>query len=149
MQQSRSILAAIAADLAANYFVNTDKMVLFLSTFVPAGNSTIADFIANRVANGDILPFTLTEPWLPGISGDGEGLLIYNGLADFIAPNGTTSPVIAGGWFIADTGLTDLKLFGVFEAPINFDNDLDELLVKPSMTFPVDADADSEFIDAP
>ena len=146
--QSRKIQDQVATLLSTDYFLDTDKMQLFKSTFTPGANSVLADFTANVVNFTGYNPFILVEDWLHGVDGANDGLLIYDGLATFTQTD-VIATDIAGGWYIIDTAGGELKAYGLFDDPMNFDRDGNQLLVKPSWHAPITSDADAEFIEGP
>jgi len=149
-KDTRSDQAYLASVLAANLFDATDKITLYLSTFNPTGNSTFADFDANRVLAADVLPVDLTGAWQDGLDDEARALLIYNTLVDFVPVAGTvTYPVIVGGWYIRDLGNTMMKAYGRFETPFTFSHDGDHLFMKPFVYMDELTDADAEFISGP
>jgi len=150
MLQTREVEAGMALNLTPNFFTATDKMFLFKSTFHPTRNSTLADFTANKIAAADVLPVTMSGSWIGGIAPDQSASMIYGGLVQFTPVSGTvTYPVIAGGWYIANSGGTALLGSKEFDNPFTFNTDADVLLVKPSFTFPVDGESDDEFVAGP
>lgn len=149
MNQPRVVQAKVASALQAAYFANTDKMRLFKSTFTPTPNSTLADFNANRVPATDIADVTMTGAWIAGVSIEGAALLIYNSLVVFFPAGTAVYPILAGGYYIVDTGGTQLLEAASFDTPVSFLTNADTLLVKPIMSMPVDGDSDAEFVSGP
>lgn len=147
MEQARSVqLASITEENGR--FVGTEKMHLFKSTFVPTPASVIADYAANEVVFDGYAAFVSTSPWILGLDAAGDAQAIYGGLASF-GQTGVVTTDSAGGWYLTDTTSAILMLSGTFDAPIPFSANGTTLVVKPSYSYNVDAEADAEVVYGP
>lgn len=148
-RQSRQVQFDWTGNAAAGQFLNTDHMILFLSTFVPTVNSVISDFITNRVAVVDMAAFVMAAAWNVGLDLGGDGQAIYGGLAKMTPTGGATVPILAGGWFLTNQAETSLLGWKTFDNPIAFSTLGDKLFIKPSFTDPLESDSDDEFLAGP
>jgi len=147
--QVRVVQNTMAGNIAANQFTIADNVRLYLSTFTPTPNSTLSDFMTNRVAALDIADVPTTVGWLGGVDILGRALIILGELLVFTPAGTATFPILAGGWFITNAADTTLLAHGSFDDPVSFDTVLDTLIVKPSMYWDGLTNADAEFIDGP